>query len=195
MLERNLHQQRLFPYPWDQVLSRLQMSSRLPVQPLKVTKFGNRNILCISLIICGQGREVVPPGSTSRASLIASEVAISWFAGEIAKIREFGCIEQHFEVKLESNRNRQNIMTCNSIILEYRYDAETGTQAMPDKCLWLNRVMTWENRGWTNLFHIWPNHVINIFDDAVWLSLWIFHKTSLLVTMLNFTWMQSILDG
>lgn len=135
MLERNLHQQRLFPYPWDQVLSRLQMSSRLPVRPLKVIKFENTNTLCISLNCCSQDHELIPPGSTSRASLIASEVAISWFAGEIAKIREFGCIEQHFEVKLESDRKRKNIMTCNSIILEYKYDAETGIQAMPDKCL------------------------------------------------------------
>lgn len=110
------------------------MSSRLPVRPVKVTKFENRNTSCISLNFCSQGHELIPPGSTSRASLIASEVAISWFAGEIAKMREFGCSEQHFEVKLESDRKRKHIMTCNSIILEYKYDAETGIQAMPDKC-------------------------------------------------------------
>lgn len=40
-----------------------------------------------------KGKEIlkVPVGSTSREILIASDVAISWLAGEIAKIIQFGC--------------------------------------------------------------------------------------------------------
>ena len=33
----------------------------------------------------------IPVGSTSLESLIASDVAISWFAGVMAKIMQFGC--------------------------------------------------------------------------------------------------------
>jgi len=33
----------------------------------------------------------VPVGSTSRESLIASEVAISWLAGDIANMMQLGC--------------------------------------------------------------------------------------------------------
>lgn len=32
-----------------------------------------------------------PLGSTSREILIASEVAMSWLAGDIAKMMQFGC--------------------------------------------------------------------------------------------------------
>lgn len=41
--------------------------------------------------ICYNGKVRVPVGSTSLASLMASDVAISWLAGDIAKIIEFGC--------------------------------------------------------------------------------------------------------
>lgn len=41
--------------------------------------------------ICYNGKVRVPVGSTSLASLMASDVAISWLAGDIAKIIKFGC--------------------------------------------------------------------------------------------------------
>lgn len=35
-------------------------------------------------------KDIVPEGSTSLASFIASEVAMSWLAGEIAKMMQLG---------------------------------------------------------------------------------------------------------
>jgi hypothetical protein len=42
--------------------------------------------------VVGRGKKIktAPEGSTSLASLIASDVAISWLAGEIAKMMQFG---------------------------------------------------------------------------------------------------------
>lgn len=48
-------------------------------------------VLCkVDLKCCRNKTQTAPVGSTSLASLIASDVAISWFAGEIANIIEFG---------------------------------------------------------------------------------------------------------
>jgi len=40
----------------------------------------------------------IPVGSTCLETLMASEVAISWFAGVIAKIKQLGCINTKNDV-------------------------------------------------------------------------------------------------
>ena len=47
----------------------------------------------VSLVANEWFAKQLPDGSTSREILIASEVARSWFAGEIAKIMQLGCKE------------------------------------------------------------------------------------------------------
>lgn len=46
----------------------------------------------------------IPVGSTSLASFIASEVAISWLAGEIAKIMQLACQQKNM------NRNTKRLL-------------------------------------------------------------------------------------
>lgn len=43
----------------------------------------------------GNYKQNIPDASTSLASLIASEVAMSWLAGDIARIMQLGCKGTH----------------------------------------------------------------------------------------------------
>lgn len=89
-MREDVHPVRLSPYPSDQAWSRHQMSyhlNRIITSSILIHKHSISSTL--SLLVVSTITllfEIVPVGSTSLASLMASDVAMSWLAGEMAKI-------------------------------------------------------------------------------------------------------------
>lgn len=55
---------------------------------IRLNRFEKEKDTCSKVTVLG-----LPVGSTSREILIASDVARSWLAGEMARIIQLGCIE------------------------------------------------------------------------------------------------------